>query len=61
MCIWKMGVSAMRNLFILAFSLSNFIYVSASDIVIQSTTSTRDSGFYEYLVPKYPGYNKLNI
>ena len=56
-----MGVSAMRNLLILAFCLSNFIYVSASDIVIQSTTSTRDSGLYEYLLPKYPGYNKLNI
>ena len=51
----------MRNLFIFAFCLSNFIYVSASDIVIQSTTSTRDSGLYEYLLPKYPGYNKLNI
>ena len=51
----------MRNFFILTFCLFNFIYVSASDIIIQSTTSTRDSGLYEYLLPKYPGYNKLNI
>ncbi|MFL2553002.1 MAG: substrate-binding domain-containing protein [Gammaproteobacteria bacterium] len=51
----------MRNLLIFAFCLSNFIYVSANDIIIQSTTSTRDSGLYEYLLPQYPGYNELNI
>lgn len=51
----------MRNFFIITFCIFNFIYVSASDIVIQSTTSTRDSGLYEYLLPKYPEYNKLTI
>ena len=61
MSIWRVGVLGMRNLFIFAFCLSNLIYVSASDLIIQSTTSTRDSGLYEYLLPKYPEYNKLNI
>ena len=51
----------MHNFFIFGFCLLNFIYVSANDIIIQSTTSTRDSGLYEYLLPKYPEYNKLSI
>tara|TARA_B100000035_G_C21036486_1_gene571255 strand:- start:61 stop:789 length:729 start_codon:yes stop_codon:yes gene_type:complete len=29
--------------------------------VIQSTTSTRDSGLYEYLLPKYPNYKDHDI
>ena len=29
----------------------------ADSITIQSTTSTRDSGLYKYLLPKYPNFN----
>ena len=32
-----------------------------SEIIIQSTTSTRDSGLYKYLLPKYPKYDSLVI
>ena len=30
-------------------------------ITIQSTTSTRDSGLYKYLLPKYPKFNDVQI
>ncbi len=30
-------------------------------LVIQSTTSTRDSGLYNYLLPKYPNFNSIKI
>jgi tungstate transport system substrate-binding protein len=30
-------------------------------LVIQSTTSTRDSGLYNYLLPKYPYFNSIKI
>ena len=43
----------------LHFSLSSNVY--ASEILIQSTTSTRDSGFYDYILPKYPNYSNLDI
>ena len=49
-------------IFYLSFlSTLYFMHASAQDIVIQSTTSTRDSGLYEYLLPKYPGYSEINI
>ncbi len=37
------------------------VNLSADDIVIQSTTSTRDSGLYEFLLPNYPGYADHDI
>tara|TARA_Y100000768_G_scaffold373714_1_gene342649 strand:- start:11124 stop:11915 length:792 start_codon:yes stop_codon:yes gene_type:complete len=33
----------------------------AETLIIQSTTSTRDSGLYKYLLPYYPDYNNLQI
>ncbi len=33
----------------------------SSEVIIQSTTSTRDSGLYKYLLPKYPKYDSLVI
>ena len=33
----------------------------AHEVVIQSTTSTRDSGLYEHLLPKYPLYDNISI
>lgn len=36
--------------------------ISYSDsITIQSTTSTRDSGLYKYLLPKYPNFDDVRI
>ena len=46
------------------FFLLTWLYASfsvADSIVIQSTTSTRDSGFYNYLLPKYPNYDSVTI
>ena len=43
----------------LVFSSLSHIY--ASEILIQSTTSTRDSGFYDFILPKYPRYNDSQI
>ena len=51
----------MNKYCVLVLCIFNFMHASAQDIVIQSTTSTRDSGFYEYLLPKYPGYSEINI
>ena len=50
----------MSKLFIFMLCLFNSISLSA-DLVIQSTTSTRDSGLYEYLLPKYPRFAKEDI
>ena len=33
----------------------------AETLIIQSTTSTRDSGLYKYLLPNYPDYNNIQI
>ena len=33
----------------------------SNSLTIQSTTSTRDSGLYDYLLPYYPDYNKVKI
>jgi tungstate transport system substrate-binding protein len=35
--------------------------VISETLVIQSTTSTRDSGLYKYLLPKYPYYSDIKI
>ena len=53
----------LMNKFIIAvfiFFLSiNFSYPDS--ITIQSTTSTRDSGLYKYLLPKYPKFDSVQI
>ena len=36
-------------------------YSFADSITIQSTTSTRDSGLYKYLLPYYPNFDKVQI
>ena len=42
-----------------------FFFISsvtfADSVVIQSTTSTRDSGLYKYLLPKYPKFDTTKI
>jgi len=43
-------------IFFLAFNISH-----SDTITIQSTTSTRDSGLYKYLLPKYPNFNDVQI
>ena len=51
----------MKDIFIIIFCLTSYLHVSANEIIIQSTSSTRDSGLYDYLLPKYPQYNQTNI
>ena len=36
-------------------------YLFSATLKIQSTTSTRDSGFYDYILPLYPKYDNLTI
>ena len=36
-------------------------YLFSATLKIQSTTSTRDSGFYDYILPLYPKYDDLTI
>ena len=51
----------MKPIFLLSI-LFSFSFVShASSVIIQSTTSTRDSGLYEYLLPYYPDINNVKI
>ena len=44
-------------LVLLSLSINSY----SDSLTIQSTTSTRDSGLYEYLLPYYPDYNKIKI
>lgn len=47
---------------ILMFLFFFSINISYSDsVTIQSTTSTRDSGLYKYLLPLYPNYDQVQI
>tara|TARA_B100000900_G_C20584518_1_gene718951 strand:- start:43 stop:834 length:792 start_codon:yes stop_codon:yes gene_type:complete len=39
--------------------LPNILF--AETLIIQSTTSTRDSGLYKYLLPHYPDYSNVKI
>ena len=48
----------MRRLFLIATLFFISFSSHASSVTIQSTTSTRDSGLYEYLLPYYPEFNK---
>ena len=47
--------------FILYFFLLLPSALLAETLIIQSTTSTRDSGLYKYLLPNYPDYSNLKI
>ena len=47
------------NAVFIFFLSINFSY--ADSITIQSTTSTRDSGLYKYLLPKYPKFDDVQI
>ena len=51
----------MKRIFLVAVFISISILSHASSLTIQSTTSTRDSGLYEYLLPYYPGYKNVRI
>ena len=51
----------MKRLFLIATLFFISFSSHASSVTIQSTTSTRDSGLYEYLLPYYPDFNKINI
>lgn len=47
--------------FILPILLFLSSQLVAQEVVIQSTTSTRDSGLYKYLLPRYPMYDDVTI
>ncbi len=49
-----------RLLFLLLF-IFNYQILFAETIIIQSTTSTRDSGLYKYLLPFYPDNSNVQI
>ena len=46
---------------LLLFFLLIPLDILSETLVIQSTTSTRDSGLYKYLLPKYPNFNSIKI
>ena len=49
-----------KLVYLLSIYLSvNLVY--ANEVIIQSTTSTRDSGLYSFLLPKYPEFSTTNI
>lgn len=50
-----------RVIYLLLLCLLIPINTLAETLVIQSTTSTRDSGLYNYLLPKYPHFNSIKI
>ncbi len=57
-----MGQKLMNKLTSIIFLFFLTVNISYSDsITIQSTTSTRDSGLYKYLLPKYPNFNDVQI
>lgn len=49
------------NKYFLLFIIITPLSCMSGDIIIQSTTSTRDSGVYEYLLPNYPDYENVTI
>ena len=50
-----------RFYIIILFIIFNLNSFANESITIQSTTSTRDSGLYKYLLPNYPKYTDINI
>ena len=51
----------MKRLWLITGLISISFSSYASPLIIQSTTSTRDSGLYKYLLPYYPDINKVDI
>jgi len=51
----------LKHIYFILFIILVPINALSESIIIQSTTSTRDSGLYKYLLPKYPYYNDINI
>jgi len=51
----------LKILYFMFFIILMPINVQSESLIIQSTTSTRDSGLYKYLLPKYPYYSDINI
>ncbi len=51
----------MRSLFLIAGLIIASFSSYASSLTIQSTTSTRDSGLYQYLLPHYPDIDKVSV
>ena len=51
----------MKRLWIIVGMISISLSSYASSLIIQSTTSTRDSGLYKYLLSHYPDINKVSI
>mgnify|MGYP002817618295 CR=1 FL=1 len=51
----------MRSYFISFLLLFICSFTYANSVVIQSTTSTRDSGLYKYLLPMYPKFDTTKI
>ena len=51
----------MKRMFLVVVCISMSILSHAASLTIQSTTSTRDSGLYEYLLPYYPEYKNVKI
>ena len=49
--------------FLIIFQLITFkdLFAKKDFIIIQSTTSTRDTGFYEYILPKYNEIDDIEI
>ncbi|MEC9206316.1 MAG: substrate-binding domain-containing protein [Pseudomonadota bacterium] len=46
-------------LFLILFLFSGYLFSEKNDLIIQSTTSTRDSGLYKYLMPIFS--KKFNV
>jgi len=51
----------MKSLFLIAGLFFASFSSYASSLTIQSTTSTRDSGLYQYLLPHYPDIDKVSV
>ena len=51
----------MKKIFLITILFFISLNSHSNSMTIQSTTSTRDSGLYEYLLPYYPDYNKVKI
>ena len=52
-------MSNFLKIFLLFFFSVNILF--ADSVTIQSTTSTRDSGLYKYLLPYYPNFRNVEI
>ena len=51
------------SIFLISFQLipAKNLFAKENFLIVQSTTSTRDSGFYEYILPKYKTIDDAEI